>query len=68
MERSEHESLVIDIIVIVVSLEDDKIPHTLLDEIYAESNVRTRRKLFLYSVKQLFINICLIFTQDNPGL
>lgn len=46
VERSEHESLVIDIIVIVVSLEDDKIPHTLLDEIYAESNVRTRRKLF----------------------
>lgn len=66
-EIPEDESLVIDIIVIVVSLEDDKIQHTLLDEIYAESNKRTRRKLFFYSVKQLFIKTCLIFTQDNPG-
>ncbi|XP_052706063.1 uncharacterized protein LOC128181630 [Crassostrea angulata] len=43
VEKSEDESLVIDIIVIVVSLEDDKIPHTLLDEIYAESKKRSRQ-------------------------
>ncbi|XP_011438163.2 uncharacterized protein [Magallana gigas] len=42
-EIPEDESLVIDIIVIVVSLEDDKIQHTLLDEIYKESNKRTRQ-------------------------
>lgn len=42
----EDKSLVIDIIVDVVSLEDSKIPHTLIDEIYAEANVRTRRNFF----------------------
>lgn len=65
-ERSEDESLVIDIIVVVVSLEDGKIPHTLLDEIYTEANVRTRRKLFFIQLHNL-LSKCLIFTQDNPG-
>lgn len=54
VERLEDESLVIDIIVIVVSLEGDKIPHTLLDEIYAEANVRTRRKLFFILLHNFF--------------
>lgn len=64
VERSEHESLVIDIIVIVVSLEDDKIPHTLLDEIYAESNVRTRRKLFFI----LFNNFLSTYVLSLPKI
>lgn len=44
-ERSEDESLAIDIIVVVISLEDNNIPHALLDEIYTEANLRTRRKI-----------------------
>lgn len=51
MDRSEDESLAIDIIVVVISLEDNNIPHALLEEIYAEANVRTRRKLVLFSLK-----------------
>lgn len=41
MESSEDESLAIDIIVVVISLEDN-IPHALLEEIY-EANVRERQ-------------------------
>lgn len=44
---SEDESLAIDVIVVVISLEDNNIPHALLEEIYAEANVRARRKLVL---------------------
>lgn len=44
-ERSEDESLAIDIIVVVISLEDNNIPHALLEEIYTEANLRTRRKI-----------------------
>lgn len=44
-ERSEDESLAIDIIVVVISLEDYNIPHALLDEIYTEANLRIRRKI-----------------------
>lgn len=40
----EVESLAIDMIVVVISLKDDNIPHTLLEEIYTEANIRTRRK------------------------
>lgn len=47
VDRSEDESLAIDIIIVVISLEDNNIPHALLEEIYAEANVRTRRKLVL---------------------
>lgn len=47
VDRSEDESLAIDVIVVVISLEDNNIPHALLEEIYAEANVRTRRKLVL---------------------
>lgn len=47
MDRSEDESLAIDIIIVVISLEDNNISHALLEEIYAEANVRTRRKLVL---------------------
>lgn len=45
VDRSEDESLVIDIIIVVISLEDNNIPHAMLEEIYTEANVRTRRKL-----------------------
>lgn len=41
----EVESLAIDIIVVVISLKDDNIPHALLKEIYIEANIRTRSKL-----------------------
>lgn len=41
----EVESLAIDIIVVVISLKDDNIPHALLKEIYIEANFRTRSKL-----------------------
>lgn len=44
-ERSKDESLAIDIIVLVISLEDNNIPHALLDKIYTEANLRTRRKI-----------------------
>lgn len=47
VDRSEDESLAIDVIVVVISLEDNNIPHALLEEIYAEANVRARRKLVL---------------------
>lgn len=47
LDRSEDESLAIDVIVVVISLEDNNIPHALLEEIYAEANVRARRKLVL---------------------
>lgn len=47
VDRSEDESLAIDVIVVVISLEDNNIPHALLEEIYAEANVRARRKLEL---------------------
>lgn len=47
VDRSEDESLAIDIIIVVISLEDNNIPHALLEEIYAEANVGTRRKLVL---------------------
>ncbi|XP_052707240.1 uncharacterized protein LOC128182565 isoform X1 [Crassostrea angulata] len=43
VDRSEDESLAIDIIIVVISLEDNNIPHALLEEIYAEANVRTRQ-------------------------
>lgn len=36
--------LTIDIIVVVISAEDFNIPHNLLEEIYAEANVKTRSK------------------------
>lgn len=41
----EVESLAIDIIVVIISLKDDNIPHALLKEIYIEANIRTRSKL-----------------------
>lgn len=44
-ESSEDESLAIDIIVVVISLEDNNIPYALLEEIYTEANLRTRRKI-----------------------
>lgn len=47
VDRSEDESLAIDVIVVVISLEDNNIPHAPLEEIYAEANVRARRKLVL---------------------
>lgn len=47
VDGSEDESLAIDIIIVVISLEDNNIPHALLEEIYAEANVRARRKLVL---------------------
>lgn len=40
MDRSEDESLAIDIIIVVISLEDNNISHALLEEIYAEANAR----------------------------
>lgn len=40
----EMETLAIDMIVVVISLKDDNIPHALLEEIYIEANIRTRRK------------------------
>lgn len=40
----EMETLSIDMIVVVISLKDDNIPHALLEEIYIEANIRTRRK------------------------
>lgn len=40
----EVETLAIDMIVVVISLKDDNIPHALLEEIYREANIRTRRK------------------------
>lgn len=40
VDRSEDESLAIDIIIVVTSLEDNNIPHALLEEIYAEANAR----------------------------
>lgn len=40
VDRSEDESLAIDVIVVVISLEDNNIPHALLEEIYAEANAR----------------------------
>lgn len=43
-ERPEVEMLTIDIIVVVISAEDFNIPHNLLEEIYAEANVKTRSK------------------------
>ncbi|XP_065926018.1 uncharacterized protein [Magallana gigas] len=43
VDRSEDESLAIDVIVVVISLEDNNIPHALLEEIYAEANVRARQ-------------------------
>lgn len=43
----EVESLAIDIIVVVISLKDENIPHALLEEIYIEANIRTRRKLHI---------------------
>lgn len=51
MESSEDESLAIDIIVVVISLEDN-IPHALLEEIY-EANVRERRKIIHFSSQYL---------------
>lgn len=45
-ERHEVKTLAIDIIVVVISAEDFNIPHSLLEEIYAEANVKTRRKVF----------------------
>lgn len=52
-ERLEDELLAIDIIVVVISLEDNNIPHALLEEIYTEANLRTRRNL-------IFVFICTI--------
>uniref|UniRef100_K1RJI2 Uncharacterized protein n=1 Tax=Magallana gigas TaxID=29159 RepID=K1RJI2_MAGGI len=43
----EVESLAIDIIVVVISLKDDNIPHALLKEIYIEANFRTRSNLLI---------------------
>lgn len=40
----EVETLTIDMIVVVISLKDDIIQHALLEEIYIEANIRTRRK------------------------
>lgn len=57
MDRSEDESLAIDIIIVVISLEDNNIPHALLEEIYAEANVRTRRKLVLELVRKFVIKM-----------
>lgn len=48
-ERPEVEMLTIDIIVVVISAEDFNIPHNLLEEIYAEANVKTR-KIPVFSV------------------
>lgn len=48
-ERSEDESLAIDIIVVVISLEEFNIPHALLEEIYVEANIRARRKIIHFS-------------------
>lgn len=45
-KRPEVETLAIDIIVVVISAEDFNIPHTLLEEIYAEANVKTRSIVF----------------------
>lgn len=57
VDRSEDESLAIDIIIVVISLEDNNIPHALLEEIYAEANVRTRRKLVLKLVRKFVIKM-----------
>lgn len=46
-EITEEETLAIDIIVVVISAEDFNIPHTLLEEIYAEANVKTRSKVLI---------------------
>lgn len=57
VNRSENESVAIDIIIVVISLEDNNIPHALLEEIYAEANVRTRRKLVLKLVRKFVIKM-----------
>lgn len=49
-ERHEVKTLAIDIIVVVISAEDFNIPHSLLEEIYAEANVKTRSKVFFLIV------------------
>lgn len=54
-ESSEDESLAIDIIVVVISLEDFSIPHALLDEIYVEANVKARRKIIHFSPQDFVI-------------
>lgn len=45
----EVESLAVDIIVVVISLKNDIIPHAVLKEIYKEANFRTR-KIPVFSV------------------
>lgn len=60
VERLEYELFVIDIIVIVVLLEDDKILYILFDEIYVEFNVRIRCKLFFILLNN-FLLIYVLF-------
>lgn len=55
-ERHEVKTLAIDIIVVVISAEDFNIPHSLLEEIYAEANVKTRSKVFFLIVWNLYKN------------
>lgn len=43
----EVESLSVDIIVVVISLKNDIIPHAVLKEIFKEANFRTRSKLHI---------------------